>query len=208
MTVVTERVSTERTGTERIGTERGANTRRKLIDSTIAILREGGYAAANVQTITGRSGVAAGTLYRHFESKEQLFVEVFREVCGGEIDAMRAAASQHTDPADQMDAVVDTFARRALVSGRLAWALLAEPVDPLVDAERIDFRTRYRDLIGEILTQHQLAESEIEITASALVGAIGEAMVGPLAPTSKLPGEDDLIAQLQTIVRRAAGISD
>jgi hypothetical protein len=32
------------------------------------------------------------------------------------------------------------FAERALRNRRLAWALLAEPVDPLVDAERLAFR--------------------------------------------------------------------
>jgi hypothetical protein len=32
------------------------------------------------------------------------------------------------------------WAERALRNRRLAWALLAEPVDPLVDAERLAFR--------------------------------------------------------------------
>ena len=36
-----------------------------------------------------------------------------------------------------------TFARRALRNPRLAWALIAEPVDPLVDAERLAYRERY-----------------------------------------------------------------
>ena len=42
--------------------------------------------------IAERAGVAAGTLYRHFASKEELFVEMFRSVCDGEVEAMRAAA--------------------------------------------------------------------------------------------------------------------
>ena len=44
--------------------------------------------------IADRAGVAAGTLYRHFASKEELFVELFRSVCGREERAMRAAAEQ------------------------------------------------------------------------------------------------------------------
>ena len=43
--------------------------------------------------IAERAGVAAGTLYRHFASKEELFVEVFRSVCDREVRAMRAAAA-------------------------------------------------------------------------------------------------------------------
>ncbi len=42
-----------------------------------------------------------------------------------------------------------TFAERALRNPRLAWALIAEPVDPLVDAERLAYRSRYAALIAE-----------------------------------------------------------
>ena len=31
---------------------------------------------------------------------------------------------------------------------RLAWALLAEPVDPAVEAERLHFRHSYRDVVA------------------------------------------------------------
>ena len=36
--------------------------------------------------------------------------------------------------------VLSTFAQRALRNPQLAWALIAEPVDPRVDAERIAYR--------------------------------------------------------------------
>jgi AcrR family transcriptional regulator len=163
------------------------STRARLIENTVALLDEGGYAAASVSAITERTGVAAGTLYRHFPSKEALFVEVFRDVCGGELAAMRAAAGQNEHFEDELAAVIEVFSRRALKNRQLAWALLAEPVDPLVDAERLEFRRRYRDLIAEILTrgveQGRAAPLNVELTAAALVGAIGEALVGPLAPS-------------------------
>src|SRR5260370_41199239 len=38
--------------------------------------RARGYAAASVQAIAERCGVAAGTLYQHFPSKADLFVEL------------------------------------------------------------------------------------------------------------------------------------
>jgi AcrR family transcriptional regulator len=40
--------------------------------------RARGYAAASAQAIAERCGVAAGTLYRHFPSKADLFVELVR----------------------------------------------------------------------------------------------------------------------------------
>src|SRR5438270_11297888 len=115
-------------------------TRERLLRSAQELIEEGGYGAASVAAIADRAGVAAGTLYRHFASKEELFVEVFRSVCAREERAMQAAADQLAVQAtarERLETVLATFARRALRNPRLAWALIAEPVDPLVDAERL-----------------------------------------------------------------------
>ena len=55
--------------------------------------------------------------------------------------------------AERIAAGIETFARRALAGRRLAWALLAEPVDPAVEAERLHFRHSYRDVIAEVLAE-------------------------------------------------------
>ncbi|MGH2867090.1 MAG: TetR/AcrR family transcriptional regulator, partial [Solirubrobacteraceae bacterium] len=122
------------------------STRERLLAAAQALIEEGGYGAASVIAIADRAGVAAGTLYRHFASKEELFVEVFRSVCGREEHAMRVAAEGIGDDASaaqRLEHVLVTFAQRALRNPRLAWALIAEPVDQLVDAERLAYRSRY-----------------------------------------------------------------
>lgn len=194
----------------RIKTERGNDTLNRLIAATIELLEEGGYARADVTSITARAGVAAGTLYRHFPSKAELFVEVFRSVCDREYEAMRIAGESAETSGERVDAVVAVFAERALLNPRLAWALLAEPVDPLVDAERLDFRRRYRDLIARFLevgvVAGELPAQDVELTAAALVGAIGDGLVGPLAPTGASSADSRMVvAELQRFCRRAIG---
>lgn len=197
----------------RAKTDRGSGTLNRLIAATIELLEEGGYARADVASITGRAGVAAGTLYRHFPSKADLFVEVFRTVCDREYEAMRAAGESAGSAGERVDAVVAVFAQRALANPRLAWALLAEPVDPLVDAERLDFRRRYRDLIAHLLERgvqtRELPNQNTQLTAAALVGAIGDGLVGPLAPTDS-SGADaaSVIGELQVFCRRAIGVRE
>ena len=68
-------------------------TRERLLHAARELIEEGGYGAASVAAIAERTGVAAGTLYRHFDSKEDLFVELFRAVCDREVQAMREAAA-------------------------------------------------------------------------------------------------------------------
>ena len=190
-----------------------APTRQRLLRSAQELIEEGGYGAATVIAIADRAGVASGTLYRHFASKEDLFVEVFRSVCDREVRAMRAAADAMPEDSLQVDrltTVLLTFAERALRRPRLAWALIAEPVDPLVDAERLAYRERYSALTASALRsgieRGELPAQNVELTAAALVGGCGEALVGPLSPlASAAPASEEILAALETFVRRAVG---
>jgi AcrR family transcriptional regulator len=138
--------------------------------------------------------VATGTVYRHFPSKSELFAEVFRVASQHEVDAVAQAARRHADPAAQIAAAVETFARRALRGRRLAWALLAEPVDPAVEAERLVFRQAYARVFSaslrEGVSNRSLPPQDPDLTAAALVGAIGEVMTHPSSD------EEALVASL------------
>ena len=188
------------------------STRERLLSAAQELIEEGGYGAASVAAIAERAGVAAGTLYRHFDSKQELFVEVFRAVCAREERAMRAASARMaTDTAaERLEGVLGTFAERALRNPRLAWALIAEPVDPLVDAERLAYRERYAEVIADELragiNAGQLPGQDVELTAAALVGGCGEALVGPLSPVAgERPSSEEIVGALRTFVRRAVG---
>ncbi|MEO9024955.1 MAG: TetR/AcrR family transcriptional regulator [Solirubrobacteraceae bacterium] len=189
-----------------------AGTRERLLAAAQTLIEEGGYAAASVIAIAERAGVASGTLYRHFASKEELFVEVFRSVCAREEQAMGEAAERLPGETAvvRLETVLATFAQRALRNPRLAWALLAEPVDPRVDAERLAYRERYAALIGKTLQDGieagELPEQNVALSAAALVGGCGEALVGPLSPVAhRGPAGDEVVAALRTFVRRAVG---
>lgn len=186
-------------------------TRDRLLHEARKILEEGGYAAASVQAIAQRAGVAAGALYRHFPSKAELFVELVRETANREIAAMKAAASSGGS-IERLEAIVATFARRALRKRRLAWALVYEPVDPAVDAERLIYRREYCRRMARLL-RNGIAAGEIpaqnaELSAAAIVGAIAESMVGPLSPIGAISSEEELIATLVRFCRRSLGVSD
>lgn len=188
-------------------------TRERLLGAAEGLIEEGGYGAATVAAIASRAQVATGTLYRHFSSKEDLFVELFRSVCDREVAAMRAADSAMPEGSahvERLVTVLGTFARRALRRPRLAWALIAEPVDPLVDAERLAYRARYSALTAQSvragIEAGELPEQDAEFTAAALVGGCGEALVGPLSPLNPdQPDVEAVLAAQRTFVLRAIG---
>ena len=173
--------STERTETRRL------EARERVIAAATDLIAAGGYRAASVAAVAAQANLATGSVYRHFPSKTDLFAEVFRRAAQREVDVAGDAMGASAPAAERLTGGVQTFARRALRGGRLAWALIAEPVDPAVEDERLQFRRAYRDLFADVLRDGiaagELPEQDVELAAAAMVGAIGEALVGPLAPS-------------------------
>jgi AcrR family transcriptional regulator len=193
--------------TERTEARRAA-TRERIIGAAHELIARGGYREAQVAAVAARAGAATGTVYRHFPSKAELFAEVFRRASQREVDATRAAgAAAGPGAADRLAAAIEAFARRALRGRRLAWALLAEPVDPAVEVERLAFRRAYAAIFAALLRDGvaggELAPQDVELTAAALVGALGEALVGPLSPVAPDVDADALVAGLVAFCLRA-----
>lgn len=191
-------------------------TRERLLSAARELIEEGGYGAASVAAVAARAGVAAGTLYRHFRSKEELFVEVFRAVCDREERAMAAAAAARASDRTQvqrLERLLATFAQRALQRPRLAWALIAEPVQELVDAERLAYRARYAELaaaaLSDAIAAGEVPEQDVAFVSAALIGGCGEALVGPLSPPAGgQPAADETVLSLVAFVRRAIGAGE
>ena len=62
------------------GTRRDAvATRKRLIRAALELFTSRGYHATTTPAIAARAGVAEGTIYRHYASKEALLNEVYRE---------------------------------------------------------------------------------------------------------------------------------
>jgi AcrR family transcriptional regulator len=182
-----------------------AAARELIVDAAMAQLAEGGYASASVAGVARRAGVATGSVYRHFPSKSVLLAEVFRRGAQAVVDILRGMAARGEPVTERLAGWVEAFVRRALAEPIRAYALIAEPVDPAVEAERLVFRRAYADLFAAALRDGQ-ARGEIEpgdadLIAAAIVGALSEALVGPLA--RRQTGADALVAGLQHFVLSA-----
>ena len=178
--------------------------RATIVAAAAELLAERGYAGCSMASVASRAGIAAGTVYNHFASKAELAGEVFRSVVTHEVAVVRAAAATGS-AVERVTAVVETFAGRALKSPRRAYALLAEPVDPVIEVLRLEFRRAFRDVLTDAIAAGvatgELPPQNADHVAAALVGALGEALIGPLAT-----GEDaDTIPTLLTFTLRAIG---
>jgi AcrR family transcriptional regulator len=179
---------------------RRAAARERIANAALEQVADGGYASADVQSVAVRAGVAVGTVYRHFHSKGELFAEVFRRTSERELQVVAEVAADGRSAAERIAAGAEAFCRRALAAPTLAYALLAEPVDPAVESERLRLRRGYRDVFASVLDDGmeagELRPHDSGTLAAALVGALGEALVGPLSAAGGSRRNEALVASI------------
>jgi AcrR family transcriptional regulator len=154
---------------------RQAERHAAIVAAARALAAEGGMRAVQIAPVAARAGIAAGTVYRYFPSKTELVAAVVAAVSERELAAVRAAADAAPGPLSALAAAVTTFAARALARRRLAWAIIAEPVDPAIDAVRVGFRkaltAEFEKRLAAALRAGRLPEQDVGLSAAALGGA-------------------------------------
>ena len=200
---------------------RTANVIRRLNarhDAIVAAAREaaalGGMAAIQIAPVAERAGVAAGTVYRYFPGKIELVGALVESVAQREIAAVRRAGDAAPGPLSALAAVIVTFAARSLRDRKLAWAVIAEPVDTETDTMRQQYR---KTLAGEVESRIRAAtdgghlpEQDAALAASALVGALLEGLIGPLASHSidEPPRSREVVQAVTLFALRGLGVVD
>ncbi len=176
----------------------------KILSVAREAVAEGGFAAVHMTSIAAAAGLATGTLYRHFPSKADLLAEVFRRVTKREVQVMAEIAASDGPAIPRLSDALDVFARRALQSPVLAYALIFEPVDSMVDSERLVFRRSYAAVLGRIIDDGigsgEFPEQQTQLVANCMVGALAEALIGPLADKPNT-SPNDRSAEIEAIVR-------
>ncbi len=197
------------------------NVVRKLAARSEAILKaardaaaDGGMAAVQIAAVAERAGIAAGTVYRYFPCKTELVAAMVEAISAREIGALRRAADAAPGPLSALAAAIATFSARALRHRKLAWAAIAEPVDAEIEMARLKYRRALTEelqaRIAVAMAAGHLPEQDAALSAPALVGALLEGLIGPLAPD----GNDDAVkarAAVQTLTLlslRALGVVD
>lgn len=185
-----------------------------IIAAAQAIAGEGGMAGVQVASVAARAGIAAGTIYRYFPSKTELVAAVVAAVSERELAAVRGAADGAPGPLSALAAAITTLAARALHRRRLAWAVIAEPVDAEIDRVRLVYRkalaAELEARLAAAIRAGQAPAQDARVAAAALVGALLEGLVGPLAPDAAGDPVKSraAIQMLALFALRAVGIVD
>lgn len=154
---------------------RSARKRRAILEAAEEIFLRGGYLGTNMDEIAARSEVSKQTVYKHFGSKENLFVEIVSHMTTGAGDLVH---SDVPDPAPDEDLAVflRDYAHRQLT-------VVLTP--RLMQLRRM--------VIGEVARFPDLAGALHQHGPQRAIDALG-ALFGRLAAQGRLSVEDPLAA--------------
>ncbi|MGH8447063.1 MAG: TetR/AcrR family transcriptional regulator [Solimonas sp.] len=187
--------------------ERLADNRQRIVLAARGLIAKGGFREASITAVAGVAGLSTGAIYRYFPSKADLFVEVLTDAVRRECAVLREIVAGEGNADARLRAAVASFARRALEGPHLAYAFIAEPVDPEVEAARILCRQEFSDVFKTVLVEGvasgEFPKQSVDVSAAGIVGAFTEALVRPVAPTTKRADDARLIASIVEFCARA-----
>src|SRR6266849_3230433 len=138
-----------------------------IIAAARALASESGLGAVQVVPVAERAGIAAGTVYRYFPSKDDLVAAVVNATAEREVAAIRAAAAAAPGALSGLAAAIVAFAAGTMRMRRLAFAMLAEAPPPYPPAQAGE---------GKSIYPPPLAGEGREGAASALTGGLNRAV--------------------------------
>jgi AcrR family transcriptional regulator len=186
-----------------------ADDRARILEAARTLVAEHGFRGTSVALVASMAGVAVGTVYRHFPSKAKLFAEIVRAVSQREVDVLRGIAQSPGSASERLTAAVGAFASRALRRRGLAYAVIAEPVDPEVDDVRLEYRrihcSTFEKILREGIRNGEFPSQHVVASAACLVGAFIEGLVGSLAMDSAndLGNDAELLDAIEQFALRA-----
>lgn len=187
-----------------------ADKRGRILRAARDLVAEDGWVAAQVVNVASRADVATGTVYRYWPSKADLCAEIVATVSAREVGVVVAIVESDEEPQEKLLAAINAFSSRALRGRRLAYALIAEPVDPEVELVRLEYRAQLAHCLERILHEGiktgTFSKLDPAVAAACIVGAFMEALVGPLAPAKGTGKRADkqLIEQIAAFCLRAS----
>jgi len=130
----------------RLLTARGRRTRATLVEAARKVFAETPFPDTRIADITARAGVANGTFYTYFDSKE----EIFREVAAGVLDAMLWAPVRDRDRGERDPIKAIEQASRLYFQAVVDNAVVARSIEQLTPVDADVASERRATIVGAV----------------------------------------------------------
>ena len=156
----------------------GRKTAQKILDESLPLFANLGYAAVSMRMIAQAVGVNAGALYNHFPNKQQILVSLLSDHMNALLDAWAKVDLENLTPAAQLDRFVRFHIAYNLPRSDEVFISFMElrSLEPENHKKIEDLRRRYENVVRTIIAdgakQGQFHVEDAHVAAMAVLGSL------------------------------------
>lgn len=182
-------------------TVRHISRRSRILEESLSAAADG-YDEVNIREVAQRAGVAVGTLYRYFPSKEHLLVSAFGRWLEDFEQYVGPRLYDIDDPYARLYFVIDEFHRevhcRPLLAKAMARAYVVADASVAVEVEMV--RSQLVDLFADTVSRGTPTESHIDV-GGLLTDVLGSNLLALAHDRAQI---DDIRRRLRLMVQLLA----
>ncbi|MBC8234662.1 TetR/AcrR family transcriptional regulator [bacterium] len=137
--------------------------RRQILDAAVKVFAQNGFYNSKVLDIAKEAGVANGTVYLYFPSKDDILISIFEEQMGELIDYMEREIQKEIGSLNKLQKLVSMQMHLIETNSELTELLLVElrQSKKFLRSNATDMMSKYIDMISDILREG-IAEGTID----------------------------------------------
>ena len=157
-------------------------TKRKIFETSMKLFAEKGYDATSIEEITATVGVAKGTLYYHFSSKEEIFQFLVEEGVKLLTNSITIKTAKLTNSLDKIKAIV-LIELKVLVKYESFMTIILSEIWGTGSRSKMcrDYVFEYIQMIQEIVEEGmkkgEIIEADPNVIASGIFGFVCSSLI-------------------------------
>ncbi len=155
-----------------------------ILEAAVKVIATNGYSNSQINKIAREAGVADGTVYLYFDSKEEMMIDVFNEFVGGFVEEVRLEMADITDSAQKLQKLVEAHLTILEANYNKAVVCLVELRQPDIKLRQAtgEVLRRYFRLIEELVEEGQAngtfnAEFDKHLVRRMIYGTLDEIVI-------------------------------
>ena len=156
----------------------GRHTREEILDAALGLFAERGYHGTAIPDITSRAGVATGTIYRHFRSKEVLVNTLYQQCKSDLMACLMEGLSPEHPPRKQFHRLWRGLARFATSQPEAFAFLELHHHGAYLDQESLDMERGALELLVRLIEAARIRGRVKPYTNEVLITLVWGTFVG------------------------------
>jgi len=155
----------------------GKSKREEILDVAAKLFRKKGYKGTSIRDLTSAVSILRGSIYSHFESKEQIFLEILHRGVDTLLNGAEHIIKKQLSPKDMLRELLHNHLMYLMGNNNSLVIFFVQEIENIQAEKMKDYlekRDRYdnilKDILKEGIKQGEFADVNIRFTVFAILG--------------------------------------